>query len=115
MPDKVNLDSSGLQRSVQSAVLSWQDKVHSNSMTVLKSVKRSSTYICQVLFSSFCAGAELKCGVHSHWVFVKGSSKQAGGNASTQPCGLQQDKNSEQVRGDAFTQPCGLCHNKKSE
>jgi len=39
MPDKINLDSSGLQRSARSAVLSQQEKVYSHSTTVLKSVK----------------------------------------------------------------------------
>ncbi len=38
MPDKINLDSSGLRRSAHSAVLSWQEKVYSHSTTVLKSV-----------------------------------------------------------------------------
>jgi hypothetical protein len=96
MPDKINLDSSGLGCSIWSAVLSQQEKVHSHSTIVLKSVKQSSTYTCLVLFSSFYAiGAELKCGVHSHRVFVKSSSKQAGGNASTQPRGLQHNANSE--------------------
>jgi hypothetical protein len=28
MPDNINLDSSGLQRSTRSAVLGWQDKVY---------------------------------------------------------------------------------------
>jgi len=42
MPDQINLDSSGLQRSAQSAVLSRRDKVYSHSTTVLKSVKQSS-------------------------------------------------------------------------
>jgi hypothetical protein len=116
MPDKINPDSSGLRCSVWSAVLSRQEKVHSHSTTVLKSVKQSLAYTCLVLFSSFYAiGAELKCGVHSHRVFVKSSSKQSGCNASTQPYGLQHNKNSEQVRGDASTQPHGLCHNEKSE
>jgi hypothetical protein len=116
MTDKINLDSSGLQRSVWSAVLSQQEKVHSHFAMVLKSVKQSSTYTCLVLFTSFYAiGAELKCGVHSHWVFVKSSSKQAEGNASTQPCGLWHNKNSEQVTGNASSHPGGLCHDKKSE
>ncbi len=68
--------------------------------------KRSLTYTCLVLFSSFSTiGVGLKCGVHSHWVFVKSSSKR----------GLQHNKNSEQVRGNASTQPHGICHDKKSE
>jgi hypothetical protein len=75
MPDKINLDSSGLQRSDCSVVLSWRDKVYSHSTKCLKSVKRSSEHACLVLFSSFCAiGAELKCGVHSHQVLAKSSS-----------------------------------------
>jgi hypothetical protein len=75
MPEKINLDSSGLRRSDRSAVLSRRDKVYSHSTKCLKSVKRSSKYACLVLFSSFCAiGAELKCGVHSHQVLAKSSS-----------------------------------------
>jgi hypothetical protein len=45
MPDKINLDSSGLRRPVQSAVISWREKFHSHSTTVLS----------LVLFPSFCA------------------------------------------------------------
>jgi hypothetical protein len=75
MPDKINLDSSGLRRSACSAVLSWREKVYSHSTTVLKSVKRSSKHACLVLFSSFCAiGAALDGGVHSHQVLLQSSS-----------------------------------------
>jgi hypothetical protein len=42
MPEKINLDSSGLRRSDRSAVLSRRDKVYSHSTKCLKSVKRSS-------------------------------------------------------------------------
>ncbi len=74
-PYKINLDSSGLQCSAQSAVLGQRDKVYSHSMTVLKSAKQSSKHACLFLFSSFCAiGMGLKCGVHSHQVIVKSSS-----------------------------------------
>jgi hypothetical protein len=67
MPDKINLDSSGLQRSARSAVLSWREKVYSHSPTVLKSVKQSSKHACLVLFLSFCTiDAALNGGVHSH-------------------------------------------------
>jgi hypothetical protein len=49
-----------------------------------------------VLFSSFGAiGAELKCGVHSHQVFVTSSSKR----------GLCHDKKSERAGGNTSTQP----------
>jgi hypothetical protein len=72
MPDKINLDSSGLRRSDRSAVLSRRDTVYSHSTKCLKSVKRSSEQACLVLFSSFHAiGAEVKCGVHSHQVLAK--------------------------------------------
>jgi hypothetical protein len=75
MPDKINLDSSGLRRSARSAVLSRRDKVYSHSTTVLKSVKRSSKHACLVLFSSFCTiGAALNGGVHSHQVLAQSSS-----------------------------------------
>ena len=75
MPDKINLDSSGLRSSDRSAVLSWRDKVYYHSTTCLKSVKRSSEYTCLVLFSSFCAiGTDVKCGVHSHQVLAKSPS-----------------------------------------
>ena len=75
MPDKINLDSSGLQRSACSAVLSRQEKVYSHSTMVLKSVKRSSKHGCLVLFSSFCAiGAALNGRVHSHQVLAQSSS-----------------------------------------
>ncbi len=75
MPDKINLDSSGLQCSARSAVLSWREKVYSHSTTVLKSVKQGSKHACLVLFSSFCAiGAALNGGVHSHQVLVQSSS-----------------------------------------
>jgi hypothetical protein len=75
MPDKINLDSSGLQRSVRSEVLSRREKVYSHSTTVLKSVKRSSKHACLVLFLSFCAiGAALDGGVHSHQVLLQSSS-----------------------------------------
>jgi len=96
MPDKINLDSSGLRRPARSAVLSRQEKVYSHSTTVLKSVKRSSKNACLVLFSSFCAiGAALNGGVHSHQVLTTSSSQR--------------------VRGIASTQTRGLCHGKKSE
>ena len=76
MPDKINLDSSGLRRSDRSAVLSRRDKVYSHSTKCLKSVKRSSEHACLVLFSSFHAiGAEVKCGVHSHQVLAKSPSQ----------------------------------------
>ena len=39
MPDKINLDFSGLRRSARLAVLSRREKVYSHSTTVLKSVK----------------------------------------------------------------------------
>jgi len=69
MPDKINLDSSGLRCSVRSAVLSRREKVYSHSTTVLKSAKRSSKHACLVLFLSFCAiGVALNGGVHSHQV-----------------------------------------------
>jgi predicted Zn-ribbon and HTH transcriptional regulator len=75
MPDKINLDSSGLRRSARSAVLSRQEKVYSHSTMVLKSVKRSSKHACLVLFTSFCAiGAALNGGVHSHQVLAQSSS-----------------------------------------
>ncbi len=35
MPDKIDLDSSGLRCSARSAVVSWRDKIYSHSMTVL--------------------------------------------------------------------------------
>jgi hypothetical protein len=77
MPDNINLDSSGLQRSTCSAVLGRRDKVYSHSTTSLKTqFKRSSTKACLVLFSSFCAiGAGLTCWVHSHQVLAQSSSK----------------------------------------
>jgi hypothetical protein len=66
---------SGLQCSAQSAVVSWQDKIYSHSMTVLKSVKQSSKHACLVLFLSFCAiSVGLECRVHSHQVFAQSSS-----------------------------------------
>ena len=75
MPDKINLDSSGLRRSARSAVTSRREKVYSHSTTILKSVKRSSKHACLVLFSSFCAiGAALNGGVHSHRVLAQSSS-----------------------------------------
>jgi hypothetical protein len=75
MPDKINLDSSGLQCSACSAVLSWREKVYSHSTMVLKSVKRSSKHACLVLFLSFCAiGAVLNGRVHSHQVLAQSSS-----------------------------------------
>jgi hypothetical protein len=75
MPDKIDLDSSSLQCSAQSAVLSWQDKVYSYSTMSFKTFKQSSKHACLVLFSSFCAiGAGLKCVVHSHQVFAKSYS-----------------------------------------
>ncbi|MGL6008734.1 MAG: hypothetical protein ACRC1D_04685 [Culicoidibacterales bacterium] len=75
MPDKINLDSSGLRRSVRSAVLSRRNEVYSHSTTVFKSVKRSSKHACLVLFSSFCAiGAGVNCGVQSQRVIAKSSS-----------------------------------------
>jgi hypothetical protein len=86
------------------------------SSTSFKKINRSLKYACLVLRSSFGAiGAELKCGGHPHQVLVTSSSKQAGGNASTQSRGLQHNKNSEQVRGNASTQPRGLCNDKESE
>jgi hypothetical protein len=70
-------------------MLSQQDKVYSHSTMVLKRVKQSLKHTCLVLFSSFYAiGMGLKYGVHSHQVIAKSSSKQAGGNASTQSYGL---------------------------
>jgi hypothetical protein len=77
MQDNINLDSSGLQRSTSSAVLGWQDKVYSHSITSLKTqIKRSSTKACPVLLSSFCAiGIGLTCWVHSHQVLAQSSSK----------------------------------------
>jgi hypothetical protein len=87
MPDKINLDS-----------------------TSFKKINRSLTHAFLVLFSSFGAiSAELKRGVHPHQVLATSSSKQAGGNASTQSHGLRHDKNSEQVKGNQSTQPRGLC------
>ena len=75
MPDKINLDSSGLRCSAHSAVLSWQDKVYSHFTMVLKRVTQSSKYACLVLFSSFCAiGAVLNGGAQSHQVLVQNSS-----------------------------------------
>jgi hypothetical protein len=75
MPDKINLDSCGLQRSAHSAVLSWQEKVYSHSTTVLKSVKQSSKHACLVLVSSFCAiDVALNGGFHSHQVLAQSSS-----------------------------------------
>ncbi len=75
MPDKIDLDSSGLLRSAWSAVVSRRDKIYSHSMTVLKSVKWSSKHACPVLFSSFCAiGVGLECRVYSHQVLVQSSS-----------------------------------------
>jgi hypothetical protein len=75
MPDKINLDSSGLQRSAHSAVLSRQEKVYSHSTTVLKSVKRSLKHACLVFFLSFCAiSVALNGGVHSHQVLAQSSS-----------------------------------------
>jgi hypothetical protein len=74
MPDKINLESSGLQRSTQTEVLRWRDKVYSHS-TLKKIIKQSLKHTCLVLFSSFCAiGAGLKCRVHPHQVFVTSSS-----------------------------------------
>jgi hypothetical protein len=105
MPDKINLDSSGLRRSVRSEVLSRREKVYSHSTTVLKSVKRSSKHACLVLFSSFCAiGAALDGGVHSHQVLSQSSSLLSNAIDSY-----------HRVRGIASTQMRGLCHGKKSE
>ena len=74
MPDKINLDSSGLRRSDRSAVLSRRDKVYSHSTKCFKSVKRSSMQAL-VLFSSFCAiGAGVTCRVHPHQVVANSSS-----------------------------------------
>ena len=98
MPDKINLDFSGLRRSACSAVLSRREKVYSHSTTVLKSVKRSSKHACLVLFSSFCAiGAALNGGVHSHQVLATSSSQRVRGIASTQTRGLCHDKKSERA------------------
>ncbi len=70
MPDKINLDS-----------------------TSFKKINRNLTHACLVLFLSVCAiGAELKRGVHPYQVLATSSSKWAGGNDSTQSCGLQQTK-----------------------
>ena len=75
VPDKINLDSSGLRLSAWSAVLSRRDIVYSHYTMVLKSVTRSSKHACLVLFSSFCAiGMGNVCGVHSHQVIAKSSS-----------------------------------------
>jgi hypothetical protein len=75
MPDKIDLDSSGLWRSAESAVLSQQDWVYSHSTMSFKTIKQSLKHACLVLFSSFCANrAGLKCGVHSHQVLAKSSS-----------------------------------------
>jgi hypothetical protein len=105
MPDKINLDSSGLRRSACSAVLSRREKVYSHSTTVLKSVKQSWTHAYLVLFSFFYAiGTELKCGVHPHWVLAKSSSQRVRGIESTQPCGLRHNKKSERAECIASTQ-----------
>ena len=75
MPDKINLESSGLRRSDCSAVLSWRDKIYSHSTKCPKSVKRSSMQAL-VLFNSFlCAiGAEVTRRVQSHQVVANSSS-----------------------------------------
>jgi hypothetical protein len=76
MPNIINLDSSGLQRSSWKEVLSWQDKIYSHSTTSFKQIKRGSKNACLVLFSSFCAvGAELTHGTHSLQDNVTSSSK----------------------------------------
>jgi hypothetical protein len=75
MPDKNNLDS-----------------------TSFKKIKRSLTHACLVIFSSLHAiGVELKHGVHPHQVFATSSSSPVRGIESTQPCGLQQDKNQSKM------------------
>jgi hypothetical protein len=74
MPNKINLDSSSLQRSSLTDNLRRQDKIYCHSI-LKKVIKRSSKYACLVLFSSFCAiGAGFKCEVHSHQVFATSSS-----------------------------------------
>jgi hypothetical protein len=76
MPNIINLDSSGLQRSPWKEVLSWWDKIYSHSTTSFKQIKRGSRHACLVLFSSVCAvGAELTCGAHSFQDNVTSSSK----------------------------------------
>jgi hypothetical protein len=85
MPDKINLDSTSLNKINSSLILA-----------------------CLVLFNSICAiSAELKCGVHPHQVLATSlsNSERVRGNTSTQPCELQQDKNSEQERSNTSTQP----------
>jgi hypothetical protein len=76
MPSIINLDLSGLRCSPRKEVLSWQDKIYSNSTTSFKQIKQGSKHACLVLFSSFCVvGAELTCGAHSLQDNVTSSSK----------------------------------------
>jgi hypothetical protein len=88
----------------------WQmaDKIdlYSHSTISFKTIKQSLKHACLVLFSSFCAiSMGLKYGVHSHQVLANSSSKQVGGNTSTQPHGLCHSKKSEQAGCIASTQP----------
>jgi hypothetical protein len=76
MPNIINLDSSGLQRSSWKEVLSPRDKIYSHSTTSFKQIKRGSKHACLVFFSSFCTvGAELTHGAHSLQDNVTSSSK----------------------------------------
>ncbi len=127
MPDKINLDSSGLRRSARLAVLSWREKVYSHSATVLKSVKRSLKHACLVLFLSFCAiGAALNGGVHSHQVLAQSSStpkqrslkKSARVPFATFRSNLSSGMNCwvhSYMGCEPVTSTRGLCHGKKSE
>jgi hypothetical protein len=66
MPERINLDSSGLWHSSRTAVLSRRDKVYSHSTTSIKKLKQSSIHACLVLFSLFGAiGSGLGCGINS--------------------------------------------------